>query len=121
MPPKAIQNCSDRWSNERGIYGSYSNWPMETLVLVKRLRLRHVLVRLPCLLSTLPPHKKFQAAIIPLSVASNLLDLPLQVGGTELGLISYLNSPGTAPRELLGDRGPRKSLPPQLKHHCIVR
>jgi hypothetical protein len=38
---------------------------MKTLILVKRLRLFHVLVRLPCLLSTLPPHKQFPAAVIP--------------------------------------------------------
>ena len=37
---------------------------MKTLILVKRLCLRHVLVRLPCLLSTLPLHKQFQAAVI---------------------------------------------------------
>ena len=35
---------------------------MKTLILVKRLRLRYILVRLPCLLSTFPPHKQFYTA-----------------------------------------------------------
>lgn len=50
---------------------------MKTLILVKRLRLRHVLVRLLYLLSTLSLHKQFQTAIIPPSVATNLLHFPL--------------------------------------------
>ncbi|KAK4113090.1 hypothetical protein N656DRAFT_642096 [Canariomyces notabilis] len=91
----------------------YNNWPMETLILVKRLRLRQVLIRLPCLHFALPLHKQFPAAIIPPVLAANLLHLPL-LGGFELGLIPHLNSPGTAPRELLGDRGPRKSFAPSL-------
>ena len=41
---------------------------MKALILVERLRLRHVLVRLPS--------KEFQAAVIQLSV-TNLLYLPL--------------------------------------------
>jgi hypothetical protein len=36
-------------------------------------------------------------------------------------LIPHLNSPSTAPRELLGDRGPRKSLPLQLKDLYVIR
>ncbi len=51
----------------------YSNPPMKTLILVKRLRLRHVLVRLPCLLSTFPLHKQFQAAVIQPPIATDLL------------------------------------------------
>jgi hypothetical protein len=98
----------------------YNNPPMKTLILVKRLRLRHVLIRLPCLLFALPLHKQFPAAIIPPVLAANLLHLPL-LGGFELGFIPHLNSPGTAPRELLGDRGPRKSLHLQLKDHRVVR
>jgi hypothetical protein len=89
---------------------------MKTLILIKRLRLRHVLVRLPCLLSTLPPHKQFPAAVIPPSIAADLLHLPLflpaarGIGGFELGMIPYLNSPSTSAREMLGDRDLRKSL-----------
>ena len=83
---------------------------MKTLILVKRLRLCHVLVRLPCLLSTLPPHKQFPAAVIAPVFSANLLHLPL-LGGFELSLVPQLNSPSTTPRELLRDRGLRKSLP----------
>lgn len=50
---------------------------MEALILVKRLRLRHVLVRHPCLLTTFPFHKEFHAAIGQLSRLTNLLDAPL--------------------------------------------
>ncbi|KAK4031767.1 hypothetical protein C8A01DRAFT_41789 [Parachaetomium inaequale] len=46
---------------------------MKALILVKRLRLCHVLVRLPCLLSTFPLHKQFQAAVIQPPVATDLL------------------------------------------------
>jgi hypothetical protein len=35
----------------------YTNPPIETLILVKRLRLCYILVRLLCLLFTFPPHK----------------------------------------------------------------
>jgi hypothetical protein len=96
-----------------------NNPPMKTLILVKRLDLCHVLVRLLCLLSTLPLHKQFYSAVIQRSPAGNLLYLPL-LDRLELGLIPYLNSTGTAPRELLGNRGPRKSLPPQLKDHRVA-
>ncbi len=50
---------------------------MKALILVKRLRLRHVLVRLPHLLSTFPLHKEFKAAVIQLPGITNLLYLPL--------------------------------------------
>ncbi len=43
----------------------YSIPPMKTLILVKRLRLRHVLVKLLCLLFTFTLHKQFQAAAMP--------------------------------------------------------
>ncbi|KAK4095780.1 hypothetical protein N658DRAFT_535629 [Parathielavia hyrcaniae] len=115
------QNNACRGKTLEGIIHSvYNNPPMKTLVLVKRLRLRHDLVRLPCLLSTLPLHQQFLAAVIPLVFAANRLHLPL-LGDFELGLIPHLNSPSTAPRELLGDRGPRKSLPLQLKNLCVIR
>lgn len=48
-----------------------------TLILVKRLRLRQVLIRLLSLLFALPPYKQFLAAIIPPLLAANLLHLPL--------------------------------------------
>src|SRR5690242_1383099 len=77
----------------------------------------HVLVRLPCLLSTFPLHKEFQAAVIQPPVATDLLSQELfppavvannweerpkvirplsrpasrGIGGFELGVISYLN------------------------------
>src|SRR5690349_21244572 len=50
---------------------------MKALILVKHLCLRHVLARLPCLLSTFPLHKQFQAAVIQPPMATNLLYLPL--------------------------------------------
>ena len=50
---------------------------MKALILVKRLLLRHVLVRLPCLLTAVPLHKEFYAAVSPLSSVTNLLDAPL--------------------------------------------
>ena len=83
---------------------------MKTLIFVKRLRLRHVLIRLLCLLFALLLYKQFLAAIIPPVLAANLLHL-LLLGGFELGLIPHLNSPGTAPWELLGDIDLRESLP----------
>jgi hypothetical protein len=45
---------------------------MKALILVKRLRLCHVLVRLPFLLSTFPLHKQFQAAVIQPPIAVRL-------------------------------------------------
>ncbi|KAK4105068.1 hypothetical protein N658DRAFT_542564 [Parathielavia hyrcaniae] len=65
-------NACRRKTLEGIIHSVYNNPPMKTLILVKRLCLRHVLIRLPCLLSTPPPHKQFQAAIIPPSVTANL-------------------------------------------------
>ena len=55
----------------------YTNSAIKALILVKRLRLRQVLVRLPYLLSTLPLHKQFYGAIILRSRAANLLHPPL--------------------------------------------
>ena len=40
----------NRGKTSESIHSIYSNPPMKMLILVKRLRLRHVLVRLPCLL-----------------------------------------------------------------------
>ena len=49
----------------------YIQLPMKALIPVQRLRLGHVLVGLPCLLSTLPLHKQFQAAVIQSPIATN--------------------------------------------------
>ncbi len=99
----------------------YTNLAMKTLILIKRLRLCHVLIRLLCLLSTLPPHKQFPAAVTPPVFSANLLHLLPLLGRFELSLVPHLNSPSTTLRELLGDRGPRKSLPLQPKDLCVIR
>lgn len=79
---------------------------MKALILAKRHRLRHILVRLPCLLSAFPSHKQAQAVVV-YPMVTNLLYLPLFLAGLEFGVISHLNGPGSPPREMLGDRGPR--------------
>lgn len=101
----------NRGKSSGSIYSIYSQRPMKALVLVKRLRLFHVLVRLPCLLSTFPLHKHFPAAVMPPVFSANPLHLPPLLRGLELSLVPHLNSPSTTPRELLGDRRPRESLP----------
>ena len=59
---------------------------MKTLILVKRLCLRYVLVRLLCLLSALLLYKQFLAAVIPPGLAANRLYL-LLLSGFEFGLM----------------------------------
>ncbi len=105
----------------------YTNLTMKALILIKRLCLRHILIRLPSLLSTPPPHTQLQAAVIQSPVATNLLYPPLWgerprvimplprpasrgIGSVELGVIPHRNGPGTSAREMLGDRDPRKTL-----------
>lgn len=106
---------------------------MKALVLVKCLRLRHVLVRLPGLLSTLLLYKEFYTAVVQLSVVTNLFYLLLflasivnhwrrlraikqlrspasrEVGFLELGVISYLYGTRSTPWKMFGDREPRQS------------
>ena len=50
---------------------------MKTLILVKRLRLCHILVRLLYLVSTFPFNQEFQATTVQLSAVTNFLYLPL--------------------------------------------
>src|SRR4029434_2758362 len=97
---------------------------MKALIHVKRLRLRHVLIRLPCLLSTLPLHTQFQAAVIPPSMTTNRLHPPLLrlACGSELRVIPYLNSPRCTSWETLGNRDPRSpcSLAGGFLHHPLA-
>lgn len=105
----------------------YSNPPMKTIILVKRLCLRHILVRLTCLLSTFPPHKQLYTTARQPPVATNPFHLPLWhpalrgVSVLELGVIPYFNGRGTTAWEMLGDRIPRKTLLLlQLRDLCVV-
>jgi hypothetical protein len=48
------------------------NLAIKALILVKRLRLLHILVRLSYLLSAFLLHKQFQTAVIQLPLATDL-------------------------------------------------
>lgn len=64
---------------------------------------------------------------MPLPISTDLLDLPLShhasrgVGGFELSVVPHLNGPSATPREILGDRDPRKSLLLQLTDFRVIR
>ncbi|KAH6842959.1 hypothetical protein B0I37DRAFT_418101 [Chaetomium sp. MPI-CAGE-AT-0009] len=89
----------DREGVERGrmvpeeMAGAGGGWMGIALLLLRRrllrrgwmrplcLRLRHVLVRPPYLLSAFPSHKQFQVAVVPRHMATDLLYLPLFLAG----------------------------------------
>jgi hypothetical protein len=63
FPPSRPREITGLASEEvKTSAGKYSNRAMKALIPIKRLRLRHVHVRLPCLLPASPFHKQFHAA-----------------------------------------------------------
>ena len=74
-----------------------------------------------------PCQSVFAAGVLPsqrLPLATNPVHLPLVLvrgGVLEPRVIAHLNGPGTTPREMLGDRDPRKSLLLQLTYLLVVR